>query len=128
MDAHVHKLVLEQSRQHALIRHEDCVLIVIPLLKLRSPPTAEVSVCMIGNNTKMVMLLPNIQNMNTVIRICDLLAVAKSNSFCIDLSLHFQAFPFFLIDQRKEQLRLDHTQRAFPVVNVFVLRGYYQKV
>ena len=36
---------------------------------------------MMGNRTKMLMLLPNIQNMKRVIRICVLLAVATSNSF-----------------------------------------------
>lgn len=81
MDAHVHDLVLGEAGQHALVLREDCVRRQVPWESLRSPPTAEVSVWMMGNSTKIVMLLPNIQNMKTVIRICDLLAVATSNSF-----------------------------------------------
>ena len=39
---------------------------------LRIPPTAEVRVWIIGNKIKMLILLPNIQNMKIVINICDL--------------------------------------------------------
>lgn len=50
---------------------------------LRSPPTAVVRVWMMGKRMKMLMLLPNIQNMNTVMKIWDLEAVAISKSFWV---------------------------------------------
>jgi hypothetical protein len=81
VDAHVHDLVFGETGQHALVLGEDWVRAEVPWESLRRPPTAEVSVWMMGKSTKMVMLLPNIQNMKTVMRIWDLLAVATSNSF-----------------------------------------------
>ena len=46
-----------------------------------SPPTAVVRVWIMGKSTKMLILLPNIQNMNTVISICVFDEVATSKSF-----------------------------------------------
>jgi hypothetical protein len=53
----------------------------LPLAILRSPPIEVVRVWMMGNSTKILMLFPNIQNMKIVMKICDLDAVATSNSF-----------------------------------------------
>ena len=45
---------------------------------LRTPPTAVVRVWMMGKRMKMLMLLPNIQNMKIVISIWDFELVATS--------------------------------------------------
>ena len=58
---------------------------------LMSPPTAVIRVWMIGNSTKMLMLLPNIQNMNTVIKIWDFEAVATPNSFYVGIEVRSPA-------------------------------------
>ncbi len=51
----------------------------MPIFK--RPPTALIKVWIMGNITKILMLLPNIQNIKIVMKICDLEAVATSNSF-----------------------------------------------
>jgi hypothetical protein len=63
---------------------------------LSIPPTAVERVCMMGNRIKMLILLPNIQNMKTVINICDLEPVATSHSFYHHTSRTFSSRSLFL--------------------------------